>query len=237
MSSDFSDELRLSGCDVCLSRMQDTFNTRDSMEPSSTWRTHSLTDHGAGLSDAGSCSSGGTFARVPPSSNNTSSATLTQPTYKYTTGTVTFDDSRVTQQVTDVTFGESLAVTLLDFGGQRVFDAVHHFFMTPNCVYVIAFDMRWVTSGTSSAERDECWAHLTFWMNSIIVHASDRVTRTVPPIALVGTHGDLVCDPIEYESISTTLFEKFKDHEAFPFWMRNCDFVVRDRTNISQSSN
>ena len=100
--------------------------------------------------------------------------------------------------------GLGLVVSILDFCGQRVFDVIHSFFLGPNGVYVLIFNMEWMQSDL----RDSCLDHLKSWVNALIVHSS--VTDTYgklkcASIALVGTHKDKVPDAETHRDISKEL--------------------------------
>ena len=66
--------------------------------------------------------------------------------------------------------GLGLVVSIHDFGGQRVFDVIHSFFLGPNGVYVVVFNMEWMLP--SSAERTWCMGNFTLWFNNLAVHSS-----------------------------------------------------------------
>ena len=100
--------------------------------------------------------------------------------------------------------GTGLVVSIHDFGGQRVFDVIHSFFLGPNGMYVLVFNMEWMVSDL----RDSCLDHLKSWVNALIVHSS--VTDTYgklkcASIALVGTHKDKVPDSETHQEISKEL--------------------------------
>ena len=80
-----------------------------------------------------------------------------------------------------------MTISLFDFGGQAVFDIVHNFFLTKNGVYVLVFDMMLMNN---PSERVACIAGLKHWLNSIVLHTTER--NRVAPIVLVGTRKDLV---------------------------------------------
>ncbi len=81
-----------------------------------------------------------------------------------------------------------------------------------------------------------CLEGLNNWLNSIIVHTYDNTTvpPTMPPIVIVGTHKDVVKDPIEHEEISTKLYNAFSNSIAWDFVMKNSDGVGhRGRTELN----
>lgn len=104
-------------------------------------------------------------------------------------------------------------VSLFDFGGQSVFNVIHHFFLTKCGVYLLVFNMEWLVTD-NAAEKETCLAYLSFWLNSIIIHTQDGNGRTAP-VVLVGTRKDKVTDPAQHEAISFLLFNEFKSSIAW----------------------
>ncbi|GBG24001.1 Leucine-rich repeat serine/threonine-protein kinase 1 [Hondaea fermentalgiana] len=106
---------------------------------------------------------------------------------------------------------EEISFTIWDYGGQEVFYALHHLFLTQYGVYVLVFDMREVlgkervknkldeTEYTKLASQEDSLKTLRFWIDSIRLHAPDA------NIALVGTYLDQVPDSEEHEEIEDTL--------------------------------
>ncbi|GBG31958.1 Ras-related C3 botulinum toxin substrate 1 [Hondaea fermentalgiana] len=76
-----------------------------------------------------------------------------------------------------------LSFTIWDYGGQEVFYALHHIFLTDKGIYLVVFDMRELAALSS---RPKALANLRFWLNSIKLHAPEA------PILIVGTHFDKV---------------------------------------------
>ena len=100
--------------------------------------------------------------------------------------------------------GVGLVVSIHDFGGQRVFDVIHSFFLGPNGVYVVVFNMEWMLSEF----RDSCLDHLQSWVNALIVHSSitdECGELKCASIVLVGTHKDSVPDALIHQDICKTL--------------------------------
>ena len=81
----------------------------------------------------------------------------------------------------------SLVFSLFDFGGQRVFEVLHHLFLTSYGVYVIVFRMDRVINPN---EVNSALSNLSYWFNSVVMHTlhNDKPSR----IFLVGTCKDLV---------------------------------------------
>jgi GTPase SAR1 family protein len=116
---------------------------------------------------------------------------------------------------------EPLKLNLLDFGGQDAFDNLHHLYVTRASVYVLVFKMECMVGSKSTAEtRQQCIRRLSFWLNSIYLHARGRDASkqegfSVAPVILVGTHKDTVPDPSDHESIKQILDREF---DSSPLW-------------------
>ena len=87
-------------------------------------------------------------------------------------------------------------LTIWDYGGQRVFYALHHLFLTEYGVYTLVFDMREVLKN-----EDDAVEYLQFWLKSIALHAPSA------PIVLVGTYRDVVGDS-KWKPIDTVLRDR-----------------------------
>ena len=102
--------------------------------------------------------------------------------------------------------GLGLVVSIHDFGGQRVFDVIHSFFLGPNGVYVLVFDMARMRYHDSWDSRLQ---EIMVWANTIILHTSipDNLSKQhkCASIAIVGTHKDVVWDKEFHTYISKTL--------------------------------
>jgi GTPase SAR1 family protein len=112
-----------------------------------------------------------------------------------------------------------LLITLFDFGGQSVFDVIHHLFLTSNGVYAVVFNMeRLVADGP---DRVCALKLLHRWLSSIAAHTFDAETRKTAPIVLVGTRADAVRDLTVHEAISQLLYDSFSDNPAWPSVIAN----------------
>lgn len=112
-----------------------------------------------------------------------------------------------------------LIVSVFDYGGQSVFNVIHHLFLTQNGVYVLAFNMEWLLS--EGAEKDQCLSYLQFWTNSIYIHTYNASTNTAAPVVLVGTRKDRISSPRDHERISTILYETFSHSKIWPSILEN----------------
>lgn len=79
-----------------------------------------------------------------------------------------------------------VSFTIWDYGGQEVFYALHHIFLSDKGLYLVVFDMRDFLD--SEAAKTSAVGFLKFWLNSIKLHAPGA------PILLVGTYLDQVRD-------------------------------------------
>eukprot|EP00041_Stephanoeca_diplocostata_P031727 m.995096 g.995096 ORF g.995096 m.995096 type:complete len:1471 (-) comp24015_c0_seq6:198-4610(-) len=116
---------------------------------------------------------------------------------------------------------EVVVLEAWDYGGQEVFYALHHLFLTRFGVYCVLFNMEWLASTATDDQRAQCLAFLRFWLNSIAVHTTDTASGSSAPVVLIGTHKDKVSDPTEHERISRILHENFSTNPAFPY--NTCD--------------
>jgi GTPase SAR1 family protein len=103
-----------------------------------------------------------------------------------------------------------LLISLFDFGGQSVFEVIHHLFLTRNGVYALVFNMEWLV--TEGPERDRALRFMRNWLSSIAVHTYNKTTASTAPIVIVGTRLDRVASPADHEKISTLLHEQFSDN-------------------------
>ena len=90
--------------------------------------------------------------------------------------------------VDDAEKDDGVALTIWDYGGQDVFHALHHLFLTQYGIYMLVFDMRKLLSGS-----DETKGSIRFWLNSVKMHA-DQAT-----VIAVGTFAnELSAEEIEH---------------------------------------
>jgi GTPase SAR1 family protein len=106
-----------------------------------------------------------------------------------------------------------LTISLCDFGGQEVFNALHAFFMTRCGVYMLVFDMELFLS-KDEKDRESCHENIKFWMNSIAMHTYDEKMGKTAPVALVGTRKDKVSG-VESEKISVELKRRYEKHRIW----------------------
>jgi GTPase SAR1 family protein len=121
-----------------------------------------------------------------------------------------------------------LIITLSDYGGQTVFNAIHHLFLTPNGVYIVVFNMEWMVAG--GAKKERCLGYIRFWLSSITLHTYER--GSIAPIVMVGTRKDEVSDPAQREAISELISGTFAATRAWPSVVQNdqlCFFPINNR--------
>jgi GTPase SAR1 family protein len=116
-----------------------------------------------------------------------------------------------------------LTISLCDFGGQEVFNALHAFFMTRCGVYMLVFDMELFLSKDEKGKdnnNEACSKSILFWMNSIAMHTYDEKTGKTAPVALVGTRRDKVSSMDIHDKISMELEEKYGNHRVWSSLVR-----------------
>ncbi len=124
---------------------------------------------------------------------------------------------------------EPLRVSLLDFGGQEVFYSLHHLYLTRYGVYLVAFNMEWLEPAASDATKQQCLKFLSFWLNSIFLHARAPPKYTsgrVAPVLLVGTHKDKVRSPVDHEAISKLLHHRFGSSPVWSYLLQFSEGTV-----------
>jgi len=126
----------------------------------------------------------------------------------------------------NVELPSGLIVSIFDYGGQRVFDIVHHLFLTKYGVYCVVFSMSSLIDPLTGVLRDssdpvylESIASLRIWVNSILIHTYNHDDKenacACAPIAFVGTHKDVIDKSSSHQIISEQLGALFKD---VPIW-------------------
>jgi len=100
---------------------------------------------------------------------------------------------------------DSLMLSLWDFGGQEVFYSMHHIFLTKSGVYVLVCDLRKLRNENS---RDEAVRYLSFWLNSIKLHAKDA------PVIIAGTFSSEIEAEKEMNTINSVVSNLVKG--SFP---------------------
>jgi len=89
---------------------------------------------------------------------------------------------------------KQLSFSIWDYGGQEVFYALHHIFLTQFGIYLLVFDMREFLKNMEIAQR-----YVRFWLNSVKLYAPKA------PLLLVGTYCDVVYSPKDHKKIDHML--------------------------------
>ena len=106
-----------------------------------------------------------------------------------------------------------LILSLFDFGGQSVFNIIHHLFLTSYGVYVVVFNMVDILDNN---KREQSLSEMSFWINSIVMHTQDEVNGKIAPVFLVGTHKDHVNEAASFDQIFQIIEERFHYHAVWP---------------------
>ena len=115
-----------------------------------------------------------------------------------------------------------LILSLFDFGGQSVFNIVHHLFLTSYGVYVVVFNMVDILDVN---KREQSLSEMSFWINSIVMHTSDVMTGKMAPVFLVGTHKDYINDAVNFDRISQIIEERFQYNVGWPHIQENRNLI------------
>jgi len=129
-----------------------------------------------------------------------------------------FDKEEVARQFKGTMQTNKLVVKIRDLGGQRAFGAQQALLINQHSVMVIAFDMRQLRD---EATRERCLEVMSDWLNKVVVYTYNETDKTMAPIIFVGTHKDLVDDPVVHGELSSILFNHFKRNIAFSFIIPN----------------
>ena len=149
------------------------------------------------------------------------------------------DVSLVMKYLAEVKVSDAdLILSLFDFGGQSVFNIIHHLFLTSYGVYVVVFNM---LDFLPQSKREESLSEMSFWINSIVMHTRDAMTGKIAPVFLVGTHKDYVFDVASLKLISQIIKERFQYNVGWPHIQENknstadyslCFFPVNNKEGL-----
>ena len=115
-----------------------------------------------------------------------------------------------------------LILSLIDFGGQSVFNIIHHLFLTSYGVYVVVFNMVDILDDN---KREQSLSEMSFWINSIVMHTRNVMSGKIAPVFLVGTHKDNVRDDANFERISQIIEERFRCNVGWPHIRENKNLI------------
>lgn len=122
---------------------------------------------------------------------------------------------------------EYISFTVWDYGGQEVFYALHHLFLTKYGVYVIVFDMRELIGKhqfqdspdyESMGDTNEALNTIQFWLESVRLHAKEKVD-----VVLVGTYLDALRDPKEDLKLVDNELREHMSHQKDLNLLRNSE--------------
>ena len=141
------------------------------------------------------------------------------------------DATLVMKCLADVKLTESnLILSLFDFGGQSVFNIIHHLFLTSYGVYLVVFNMEDMLDDN---KREQSLSEISFWINSIVMHTREAITNKLAPVFLIGTHKDVVCDSSDHIRISKVITERFRYNAVWgaikKYSSSLCFFAVNNR--------
>ena len=147
--------------------------------------------------------------------------------------------SLVMNYVTGARLSESDTIlSIFDFGGQSVFNIIHHLFLTSYGVYLVVFNMLDILDNEKGKQSlDE----LSSWINSIWMHTSRSNTagsKPMAPVFLVGTHKDKIPNYVKHEQISGVIKRRFMRHDGWRSVIENddlCFFPVNNKINQEKS--
>jgi hypothetical protein len=117
-----------------------------------------------------------------------------------------------------------LVLDLVDFGGQAVFNVLHHLFITKYGVYLLTFNMEWLAYSGDAKKREMCLSNLAFWMNSIYIHTAHKDSEGLEQTArvvFVGTRKDVVRETGQHELISALLETHLKPSQVWKNVVKN----------------
>jgi GTPase SAR1 family protein len=125
------------------------------------------------------------------------------------------DEGLVMKYLASLNNSTKFVISLFDYGGQSVFNVIHHLFLTRYGVYALVFNLEQLASPDVTV-REGCLSTLSFWLNSIIMHTYDEVTGKTAPIFIVGSHKDVVPSAADHQHVSELLEQRFGQSVAWP---------------------
>ena len=127
---------------------------------------------------------------------------------------------------------DKIWTVIWDFAGQDIYRAIHPIFMAPDDIYLLVFDLSKRLTDLANCRvnenhkehtvdardsEDTNLDHLLRWMD--LIHSLETSSASQlqhPPVILVGTHADVVTNPIEeIESVNkkcSAVLQVFADH-------------------------
>jgi GTPase SAR1 family protein len=146
------------------------------------------------------------------------------------------DEGLVMKYLASLNNSTKFVISLFDYGGQSVFNVIHHLFLTRYGVYALVFNLEQLTSPDVTV-REGCLSTLSFWLNSIIMHTYDEVTGRTAPIFIVGTHKDVVPSPADHQHVSELLEHRFGQSVAWPSVVPYVDATLSVAASVGVPTN
>ena len=131
---------------------------------------------------------------------------------------LSLNESLVFKYLSQADVANRCILSVLDFGGQSVFNIIHHLFLTSCGVYIVVFNMMDILDDN---KREQSLSEISFWINSIVMHTCDEVNEKIAPMFLVGTHKDRVNDATNFERISQSIEDRFRYNPGWPYIVDN----------------
>jgi GTPase SAR1 family protein len=120
------------------------------------------------------------------------------------------------------------AISFFDFGGQKIFDMIHSYYLTQSGIYLLVFDL---ASFLSPEKQLESLEYLSFWIDTIITHSLQEDVYggiRMANIFLVGCKDDIIEHHMKIHSnsdfcnqIVQSLRETFSHSVAWPYIVKN----------------
>ena len=133
----------------------------------------------------------------------------------------------------EIETSSSIHISVFDYGGQDVFTAIHHLFLTAYGVYALCFNMEWLIA-EDITEKERCLKFLKLWIGSIYMHTRSKKTDRCAPFILIGTHKDKVSRSDQHHVVDHILNEAFKSSKAWYSKLENKEGRGKDdaRSNL-----
>jgi hypothetical protein len=112
-----------------------------------------------------------------------------------------YNEEEVMKFIDNYQSDSGLLLSVFDFGGQKVFYAMHHLFIVKKCFFVIVFNMADLVSPVKRKVRI-ARDYLQFWIQSVVIHTLDVADNSTASVVFVGTHKDKISSSEEHDKIS-----------------------------------
>ncbi len=112
--------------------------------------------------------------------------------------------------------------SLLDFGGQIAVNILQSRILSKFGVYILLFNMEWLSTRSSKELKDESLVYLSNWLNLIAMMRNPKIGEDCL-IYFVGTRKDVVMNPTEHLQISNLLAKAFSGNPVWPCVVKKQD--------------